>query len=255
MDPHKPAHHRNGHRVGAHAVASGPECGVGGDEESVTDRQPASACTCGYSYAANDPAGVCPSCGKVRPLLVKGDDAVAVGEKTNTELWIAASWAAGWFRDALADAQHAKGDVDARRREIVFAVCCVESYLFEWTRGLVGPREIERYFPQGRRLGIREKWKQVLGELATDKKIPGAPSFGGSDWAEFVTLVEYRDGLIHASASRPTSPSNPGATPPVPPVDVLQDMEPGRPVRVVADLMRSLHTAVGSETPHWLVNP
>jgi hypothetical protein len=180
---------------------------------------------------------------------------VPVGERTNTELWRAASWASSWFRDALAEAQHAKGDIDARRREIVFAVCSLESHLFEWTRGLVGPREIDKYFPPGRRLGIRDKWKEVLGEVVADQKIARKPSFGGSDCEEFLKLVEYRDGLIHASASRPTSPSNPGATPPVPPVDVLQDMEPGWPVRVVADLMRSLHAAVGSETPHWLVNP
>jgi hypothetical protein len=96
------------------------------------------------------------------------------------------------------------------------------------------------YFPAGRKLGIREKWKLVPRELASNKKIPKTPSFGSSDWSEFVKLVEYRDGLIHASASRPTSPSNPGATPPIPPVNILRDMEPGWPVRVVADLVRSL---------------
>jgi hypothetical protein len=218
--------------MGTHTLARDAASGVGGIEENdMRKRRPR------------------------RPVRISSGDTVNVGACEQAELWQAASFAASWFRDALADAQHAKGDIDARRRQIVFAVCCVESYLFEWTRGLVGPREIERYFPPRRKLGIREKWKQVLGELAAHKKVPGAPSFGGVDWSEFVKLVDYRDGLIHASASRPTSPSKPDATPPVPPVDLLQSMEPGWPVRVVATLMRNLHAAVGSATPRWLVNP
>ena len=95
----------------------------------------------------------------------------------------------------------------------------------------------------------------MLGELASNNEIRGKPSFGGSDWAEFIELVEYRDGLIHASASRPTSDSAPDATPPVPPVKVLQEMEPGWPVRVVATLVQNLHSAVGTPPPRWLVNP
>jgi hypothetical protein len=208
------------------------------------------------SYAANDPAEIaCPICGKVRPLLVQGNDVVPVGERTNTKLWRAASWASSWFRDALAEAQHAKGDIDARRREILFAVCFLDSYLYEWTRGLVGPHDVEHYFPEGRKGGIRDKWKDVPKELTANNKIPKTPDLSGSDWAAFLKLVEYRDGLVHAHASRPTSDAKPDAIPPVPSPDDLRDMEPGWAVRVVADLVRSLHAAVGSETPRWLVNP
>jgi hypothetical protein len=194
----------------------------------------------------------CPSCGKVRPLLVRGDDVVEVGERTNTELWVAASWASGWYADALREAR-AGLDVDVRRREIVFAVCCVESYLFEWARALVGPRVVNEYFPPGRRLGIREKWKLVLEQLATSNKIRATPSFGGSDWAEFTKLVAYRDGLIHASASRPTSDADADAMPPVPAVEVLQQMRAGWPINVVCDLVENLHRTIGTSTPRWLV--
>ena len=231
--------------------------GVGGAEEGVSHRSPAPACPyCGYSYAATDASGIaCPSCGKVRPLLVEVFDDVPIGEETNTQLWRAASWASSWFRDALAEARHAKGDLDARRREILFAVCSIESYLYEWTRGFVGPREVDEYFPPGSKAGIRDKWKDVPKELAVNQKIRAAPSLGGSDWVEFRQLVTYRDGLVHANASRATSDAKPDALPPVPSPDDLRDMEPGWPVRVVADLVRSLHAAVGSSPPHWLVNP
>jgi hypothetical protein len=137
----------------------------------------------------------CPSCGKVRPLLVQGEDEVQVRDQTNTELWRAASWASSWFRDALAEARHAKGDIDARRREIVFAVCFLESYLFEWTYFLVGPHAVDKYLPLGDRDGIRERWKRVIKDLESDRKIRGKLSFIGSDWTEFVKLVTYRDGL------------------------------------------------------------
>jgi hypothetical protein len=180
---------------------------------------------------------------------------VSVGERTHTELWRAALFAASWYNDALAEARRAKGDIDARRREIVFAACFLETYLFEWTNSLVGPRAVDKYLPLGFRDGIRERWKRVIKDLESDNKIGGKPSFGGTDWVEFITLVAYRDGLVHAHASRPTSDSEPNAIPPVPsPVD-LRDMEPGWPVRVVADLVRSLHAAVGSELPRWLVDP
>ena len=196
--------------------------GVGGAQESVSDRQPAPACPCGYSYAAHDPSGVaCPSCGKVRPLLVQGVDVVPVGERTNTELWRAASWASSWYLDALAEAQHEKGDLNARRREILFAICSIESYLYEWTRGVVGPHEVDEYFPPGSKAGIRDKWKDGPKELAAKQKIRAAPSLGGSDWVEFRQLVTYRDGLVHANASRATSDAKPDALPPVPSPDDL----------------------------------
>jgi hypothetical protein len=190
-----------------------------------------------------------------RPVRIKSSDTVTVNALERTELWLAASFAPSWFRDALNEAQRAKGDVDARRREILFAVCFLESYLLEWTRYLLGPRDFKKYFPPGRKGGIRDKWKRVIKELAKDKKIPGKPGFGGADWTAFIQLVDYRDGLVHAKASLPTSKADPSATPPIPSPDDLRDMEPGWPVRVVADLVRSLHAAVDSATPRWLVNP
>jgi hypothetical protein len=191
---------------------------------------------------------------RAKTIRIKASDTVRVGALEHTELWLAASFAASWFHDALGESRQAKGDIDARRREVLFAVCFVESYLLEWTRGLVGPRDYKKYFPK-HRMGIRERWKFVIKALAKGKRIAGAPSFGGADFRAFLKLAAYRDGLVHANASLPTSKADPSATPPVPSPDELRDMEPDWPVRVAADLVGSLHAAVGSSAPHWLVNP
>jgi hypothetical protein len=74
-----------------------------------------------------------------RPVRINRFDNITVNAHGRTELWLAASFASSWFRDALVEAQRSKGDIDARRRGILFAVCFVESYLLEWTRDLVGP--------------------------------------------------------------------------------------------------------------------
>ena len=56
------------------------------------------------------------------------------------ELWATASFARAWFSDALEEAG-VVNDSDARRREIVFAVCFAESYLLEWVRDVVLSRD------------------------------------------------------------------------------------------------------------------
>jgi hypothetical protein len=66
------------------------------------------------------------------------------------KLWTSSSWARDWFEDALSAAKEAGRH--ARRRETLFAVCCAESYLFEWVRDevLKGKYdELAKYFPPG----------------------------------------------------------------------------------------------------------
>src|SRR5881296_2888355 len=106
--------------MGAHTLARNAAGGMGSiEEDPVSGRPSSSACRCGHKFSESDPAGVaCPNCGAVRPLLVAAADNVAVGVQTQTELWIAASFAASWFRDAVVEAS-ATG-LDPRRREIVF---------------------------------------------------------------------------------------------------------------------------------------
>src|SRR5919112_3743691 len=80
----------------------------------------------------------------------------SIGELT---VWLTYSFAPEWFEDALNEAKRG-ADHNARRREIVFAVCCAESYLFEWVRDeIIGKSNMERlmkylnkYFPPKRKI-------------------------------------------------------------------------------------------------------
>jgi transcriptional regulator with XRE-family HTH domain len=172
-------------------------------------------------------------------------------------LWLTSSFAPEWFADALREARTGQ-DHHARRREIVWAVCCVESYLFEWARDQVLKRnfaEIERYFPSDDRRGIRQRWKEVVKELQRANHIPNSPEFQGTYWDDFILLVRYRDGLVHARASRPETDSQPKEAKPVPSKTVLDQLSAGWAVRVVVTLMRRLHDAVGTPSPTWLIEP
>ena len=91
--------------------------------------------------------------------------------------WNSFSFARDWFEDALREAQTGK-DHNSRRREIVFAVCCVESYLIEWLRDDVLNRKFDsfpRYFPPGDHRGIRPRWKGVIRKAHSDGLIDNMP--------------------------------------------------------------------------------
>jgi hypothetical protein len=73
-------------------------------------------------------------------------------------LWLSASFARAWYEDALAEARAGDTFQHRRRREIVFAVCAVESYLLEWVRDDVLSRNfaaLNTYFPPDRHRGIK----------------------------------------------------------------------------------------------------
>jgi putative transcriptional regulator len=123
--------------------------------------------------------------------------------------WFAYSFAPEWFADALREAQTGQ-DHHARRREIVFAVCCAESYLLEWVRDEVLNRDFQglnRYFVPGKWQSVVDKWKDIPKQLCDDGLIPAIPNLGKSYWEDWRKLVAYRNGLVHARASRPESDS------------------------------------------------
>ena len=88
-------------------------------------------------------------------------DQVSVGDVVERlTLWKFASFSKDWFGDALREAGD-MNSMDARRREIVFAVCIAENYLFEWVRDDVLHREfrlVDHYFPaEGRKIGVTDR--------------------------------------------------------------------------------------------------
>lgn len=115
---------------------------------------------------------------------------------------VASEYAEKWYRDARAEA--AVEGTDARRREIVFAVCCAEAYLFEWAYSEPFGGDIAaipRYFPKDDKRGLSERWKKVLKDLFEAEVIPARPDFDGAHGVHWNQLVRQRDGFIHAVGS------------------------------------------------------
>jgi hypothetical protein len=176
---------------------------------------------------------------------------------SDAKFWLTATFAPAWYTDAIQQSKLGASR-DTVRREIIFAVCAAESYLLEWVRDEVLKREfeqLEKYFPPGGRQGIRERWKDVVKQLATDGRIPHSQSFGGSVWQDFDTLVNYRDGLVHGRTSRPHEVSQPEKLKPFPSGHDLDQTLPGWAVGVVNALVDDLHQTVGTAPPSWLVSP
>ncbi len=167
--------------------------------------------------------------------------------------WQASNFAEAWLRDAVE--QTLTDDVNARRKEIIFAVCFAESYLFEWARMRLMPTEVNKYFPTDShdskyRRSLLKKWVEVPRELASDGIIRERPTLDVSDlWR----LVNYRNGLVHAEASR----QEPIGGPPIeskafPTTSDLAELEPGWATGIVVSLVRQLHGQIGEDPPKYV---
>jgi|GEM_PF-1503401 hypothetical protein len=181
------------------------------------------------------------------PLRPQAIDHVQAFEKL--QIVKVTRFAPDWLRDARSETMLLE-DIDSRRREIVFAVCFIESYLFEWVRDDVLCRnypEIEQYFDhrnvkgQPIRLGITERWKTVMKKLSEAKKISASMPLDKPAWQEFQLLVRYRDGLVHGVASRPEKDDLPADARPIPTVEQLQSIPAGWPTQVAINLVIQLH--------------
>ncbi len=191
------------------------------------------------------------------PLELRVEENIPVTEGLDVLIWSAGSFAHEWFNDALKEAREGR-DRNSRRREIVFAVCFTESYLFEWVRDEIpGLRidELSESFPDQNRRGIRERWKEVIKALQVKNRIRQVPSFEGSYWPAFVRLIDYRDGLVHAGASRPEIDAQRTIRRPLPSLTDLDQLAAGWAVQVVVTVVKQLHQAVGTNPPAWLCEP
>lgn len=174
-------------------------------------------------------------------------------------VWISDIFAQDWFADALREARTGR-DHNARRREIVMSACFAESYMFEWVRQKVQIEEINDYFPPSPRFrgdprhrrSLKAKWRDIPKELHEAGKIPSVPIF---DFSGFEILIRYRNGLIHAAASRPATDLQIEENKPFPTKGMLKDMEPGWAVRVIVGLVTTLHRSMGDRIPGYIENP
>jgi hypothetical protein len=77
---------------------------------------------------------------KPKDVAIKLEAASMTVSGGTPTIWLTYPFAKEWFEDALHEAKTGI-DHNARRREIVFAVCFAESYLFEWVRDQVLDRK------------------------------------------------------------------------------------------------------------------
>jgi hypothetical protein len=201
----------------------------------------------------------CPVCGSLDRIRF-GVEGAGATETATVKPWMMRSFAPGWYADALAQARRPAGPGttgyhDARRREIVFAACCAESYLFEWVRD--GPlyglwEKLEEHFPTKGKDGrsLQEKWEQIPSALLATKL-----ETGGDHGEDFERLIYFRNGLVHALSSRPETDDQLKRNKPRPSVRELDEMQPGWAVGVVAERIKRLHNAAHTQPPDWLVEP
>lgn len=190
---------------------------------------------------------------KPAPQVV-GPSSIPSAEAFGTPtLWSTYSFAPEWFRDALREA--ASLGHEARRREILFAVCAAESYIFEWVRDTVLNRDfgvLATYFPPDMRRGVTEKLRDIPKQLAKDGRLRASLDCGGHEWQDFRALVDFRDGLVHASASHPETTSLPRESRPITSKADLDSLPAGRAVAIVRTLLMKLHIDTNTSPPTWL---
>jgi hypothetical protein len=109
-------------------------------------------------------------------------------------------------------------------------------------------------FPNRARRPLLDRWKNVANELHKRGRMKLKPTFNGTGWADFAKLVDYRNGLVHAGASRPSNLQTPSAVEaPVPSASTLVSMIPGWPTNTVVADISELHRCAGTPPPAWLL--
>ena len=196
---------------------------------------------------------------KRKGVTITPPPSAASSEVINPTVWISDNFAQDWFADALQEAWTGK-DYHAVRREIIFATCFLESYIFEWTRLKVQLKELNDYFPSTPRFkkdprsrrALKDKWKDIPVELFEAGKLPSEPKLHLSPLGN---LLKHRHGLVHAAASRPATDSQREDTKPFPAKDMLKKRKHGWAVKVAVDLVKELHHAVGDSVPEYVEYP
>ncbi len=192
-----------------------------------------------------------------KDIFISPAPAVAKTTALSPTVWVSANFSHKWFEDALHEAT-TENTENSMRREIIFSVCFLESYIFEWVRNIdIGI--INNYFPaQSRYQGdtryrrtLKNKWKGIPKELFGEGKLTCEPSLNLS---ELGILIKYRDGLVHAAASRPSTDVQAPNEKPVPPIDELKKLSSGWALSIAVELVKKLHNDLGTDPPDYFEN-
>lgn len=178
----------------------------------------------------------------------------AGGGDDNHSCWTAAPFAEDWYLDALNEARTDNG-YNSRRREILFAACFAESYLFEWIRKIVQIGEIKDYYPESEKhKGPKWKWKNLPKRLHKARKIDISHNYKLNS-EELKKLIDDRNDLVHANVSWPTPINNPQEEKLLLTKEDLTERKPGYAVNIVYDLVVKLNKACGLQPPDYLKRP
>jgi hypothetical protein len=163
-----------------------------------------------------------------------------------------------WLNDARAEATHRRSPDNwhYRRREVLFAVCFLEAYLFEWALSLFqreGNRVL-KYFPAGDKRGVADKWGVIPAQLHRDGFLANQLRIrSGSHNANWKRLLAIRNGLTHGTSSWPEVRGGKVAHPaPTPKLGDVGALRPGWAVNVATYRVKALHAAAGTTPPAWI---
>jgi hypothetical protein len=160
-------------------------------------------------------------------------------------------FARNWLDDARREARN--DGRDARRREIVFAACFVESYLVEWVRDRVYRDEkdrlekTEQLLARPIRTGIEKRLKKVVRQLKEQNRITSdAFNCSGGWWQDFGDLVELRNWLVDGRASIPARNGRQLNEHSL--RSLLDSLQPEWAVKTALEVTRQLDSATGTES-------
>lgn len=167
--------------------------------------------------------------------------------------WMAGDFARDWLADAKKEA--CGTDRHAKRREILFSVCFLESYLLEWVRDQILKKDYGRlatYFPPNSKRPILKRWEFVTTKLLQDHLISSTPDFDrktSGAWRDLIQLINLRNWLCHAGASRPISEAFDQDW-----MRKFADTPNGWALDVSIRVVRELHQAAGDKfpVPEWI---
>jgi len=176
--------------------------------------------------------------------------------------WYAQSYAAEWYDDALreskSEAETEEDERQSKRREVVFSVCFVESFLYEQVSHILhfDIVKLAKYFPRGVRIPIKERWKNIWNELHRDGLLLKKPNFETKVWQGFRQLVVFRDGYVHGGASLPEPSSGDSRLDkPKPGPWEVDELQRGFAVKRVWDLVQEAYTWIDPEYHNIPLSP
>lgn len=229
----------------------------------TADRRPDLCSDCGEPVEPHDgdpeDRPPCPECGSTSRTVRMSARAVGTSS-TEARAHVFTSYAERWWEDARSEVPAAgASDEDgatrhAVRRQVVFAVCAMESWFFEWVReDVLGDVTAAARLFDDAPDPVSDRVKFVLRELHDHGEIDGEPSFGDSEaWDDLHDLLGHRNGLVHALASLPRGDVPPDAGESRPTPRELAELAPARPLEVVRNAVDLMTSFADDAPPDWM---